>query len=150
MDFSLSSGYSFIARDELSRAFRANGGNIATHLIDSWKREDPFDINSEWQPGYFPPNRFNQGNHSSVNRNSDFWLENVTALRARTFQLGYQLPSSLTSRVNIQRARVYLNGFNLFSLHNLKRYNIDPEIGGGSGLDYPQTRVMGGGLNLTF
>ncbi|WP_116127157.1 SusC/RagA family TonB-linked outer membrane protein [Lewinella sp. IMCC34183] len=150
LDFSLASGYSFTANDELRRAFRANGGNIATHLRDAWHREDPYDVNSEWIPGYFPPNRFDQGGLSSVNKRSDFWLVNVTAFRARTFQLGYSLPSSLTSRVNIQRARVYLNGFNLFSLHNVKRYNIDPEVSTSNGLDYPQSRVVSAGVNLTF
>ncbi len=150
LDFSLASGYSYIARDELSRAFRAEGGEIATHLLDAWHRADPFDINSEWIPGYFPPNRFNQGGLSSVNRTSDFWLENVTAFRARTFQLGYTLPEFLTQKVRIQRARVYLNGFNLFSFHNVRRYNVDPEVQGTNGLQYPQTRVLGGGLNLTF
>jgi TonB-linked SusC/RagA family outer membrane protein len=150
LDFSLASGYSFTAENELSRAFRAAGGNIAEHLRDAWRREDPFDINSEWIPGYFPPNRFNQGGLSSVNKRSDFWLINVTAFRARTFQLGYSLPESITSRIGMQRARIYFNGFNLFSIHNVKRYNIDPEVNATNGLGYPQSRVVSGGVNLTF
>ena len=150
MDFSLASGYSFTAENELSRAFRAEGGAFATHLEDAWHREDPFDINSEWVPGFFPPNRFNQGGLSSVFNRSDFWLINVTALRARTFQLGYSLPNSISDKIGMQKARVYLNGFNLFSLHNAKRYPIDPEVGDTNGLGYPQTRVVGGGINLTF
>lgn len=150
LDFSLASGYSFTAENELSRAFRADGGNLVEHLRDAWHREDPFDINSEWVPGYFPPNRFNQGGLSSVNRRSDFWLINVTALRARTFQLGYSLPESIIGRLGMQRARIYFNGFNLFSLHNVKRYHIDPEINATNGLGYPQSRVVSGGVNLTF
>ena len=50
----------------------------------------------------------------------------------------------------MQRARVYLNGFNLFSLHNVKRYNIDPEVSDTNGLGYPQSRVVSAGFNLTF
>ena len=150
LDFSLASGYSFTAENELSRAFRAEGGNMVEHLRDAWRREDPFDINSAWIPGYFPPNRFNQGGLSSVNRRSDFWLINVTALRARTFQLGYSLPEAIVSRLGMQRARIYFNGFNLFSLHNVKRYNIDPEINQTNGLGYPQSRVVSGGVSLTF
>ena len=150
MDFSLASGYSFTAENELSRAFRAAGGNIQEHLLDAWHREDPFDINSAWVPGYFPPNRFDQGDLSSVNKRSDFWLENVTAFRGRTFQLGYSLPQAITQRIGMQRFRVYFNGFNLFSIHNVKRYNIDPEVGDTNGLQYPQSRVVSGGVNLTF
>lgn len=150
LDFSLASGYSFTAENELSRAFRANGGNIAEHLRDAWHREDPYDLNSEWIPGYFPPNRYNQGGLSSVNKRSDFWLSNVTAFRARTLQLGYTLPNSLLEKINIQQARVYFNGYNLFSLHNVKRYNVDPEIGDTNGLQYPQHRVVSFGISLSL
>ncbi|MEQ9443186.1 MAG: TonB-dependent receptor [Cyclobacteriaceae bacterium] len=150
LDFSLASGYSFTAENELSRAFRANGGNIAEHLRDAWHREDPYDLNSEWISGYFPPNRFNQGGLSSVNKRSDFWLSNVTAFRARTFQLGYTLPASILERVKVKQARVYFNGYNLFSLHNVKRYNVDPEVGDTNGLQYPQHRVMSVGVSLSL
>ena len=150
LDFSLASGYSFTAENELSRAFRADGGNIAEHLRDAWHREDPYDLNSPWIAGYFPPNRFNQGGLSSVNKQSDFWLTNVTALRARTFQLGYSLPNSLLEKINIQQARVYFNGYNLFSLHNVKRYNVDPEVGDTNGLQYPQSRVVSIGISLSL
>jgi TonB-linked SusC/RagA family outer membrane protein len=150
LDFSLASGYSFTAENELSRAFRANGGNIPQHLRDAWHREDPRDLNSEWIPGYFPPNRYNQGGLSSVNKRSDFWLTNVTALRARTLQLGYSLPQSLIDRVKIKQARIYFNGYNLFSIHNMKRYNIDPEVGDTNGLQYPQHRVLSLGVNLSL
>lgn len=150
MDFSLSSGYSFTAENELSRAFRANGGNIALHLMDAWHREDPYDLDSRWIPGYFPPNRFNQGGLSSVNKRSDFWLTNVTALRARTLQIGYTIPAEISERVKIRQARIYFNGYNLFSLHNVKRYNIDPEVGDTNGLQYPQHRVLSMGISLTL
>nr|WKN36071.1 TonB-dependent receptor [Tunicatimonas sp. TK19036] len=150
LDFSLASGYSFTAENELSRAFRANGGNIAEHLRDAWHREDPYDLNSEWIPGYFPPNRFNQGGLSSVNKRSDFWLSNVTAFRARTFQLGYSIPNSILERVRVKQARVYFNGYNLFSLHNVKRYNVDPEVGDTNGLQYPQHRVVSIGVSLSL
>ena len=150
MDFSLASGYSFNAENELRDAFSANGGNIVEHLRDAWRRTDPYDLNSEWVAGYFPPLRFNQGGLSSVNRRSDFWLTNVTAFRSRTFQLGYSLPNAWLERINIQQARVYFNGFNLFSLHNVRRYNIDPEVGDTNGLQYPQHRVLSLGVSLSL
>ena len=114
MDFSLASGYSFNAENELRDGFSANGGNIVEHLRDAWRRTDPYDLNSEWVAGYFPPLRFNQGGLSSVNRRSDFWLTNVTAFRSRTLQLGYSLPNAWLEKINIQRARVYFNGLTCF------------------------------------
>jgi hypothetical protein len=149
MDFSIASMYSYTAENELSRAFRANGGNLATHLIDAWHREDPYDLNSEWSPGRFPPNRFNQGNLSSVNKRSDFWMYNITTFRARTIQLGYSLPKSILEKVRIQQARFYVNGYNLFSIDNLD-YPIDPEIRDTNGLQYPQNKIINIGVNLTI
>jgi hypothetical protein len=87
---------------------------------------------------------------SSVNKRSDFWLTNVTAFRARTLQIGYSLPQAWLEKVKIKQARIYFNGYNLFSLHNLKRYNIDPEIGDTNGLQYPQHRVLSLGVNLSL
>ncbi len=149
LDFSIASMYSYTAENELSRAFRANGGNMAIHLIDAWHREDPFDINSEWIPGRFPPNRFNQGDLSSVNKRSDFWMRNITTFRARTIQLGYSIPKSILEKVKIQQARVYINGYNLFSLDNLD-YPIDPEIRDTNGLQYPQNKIINIGINLSL
>lgn len=150
MDFSVASMYSFTADNELRRAFRANGGNMAEHLRDAWHREDPFDLNSKWIPGTFPPNRFNQGGLSSVNKTSDFWMHNVTIFRARTIQLGYSLPTSIIERVKIQQARVFVNGYNLFFFDNLKDYPIDPEVTDTNGLQYPQNRIINMGVSLTL
>lgn len=149
MDFSLASMYSFLAQNELSRAFRANGGNMAEHLRDAWHREDPFDLNSQWIPGRFPPNRYNQGDLSSVNKASDFWMTNVTSFRARTIQLGYSLPSSLLERIKVKQVRIYVNAYNLFSFDNLD-YPIDPETRETNGLQYPQNRVLNFGINLSL
>ncbi len=149
MDFSIASMYSYTAENELSRAFRANGGNMAVHLMDAWHRADPFDLNSEWIPGRFPPNRFNQGNLSSVNKRSDFWMYNITTFRARTIQLGYSIPSSILDKVRIQKARFYVSGYNLFSFDNLD-YPIDPEIRDTNGLQYPQNKIINVGINLTI
>ncbi len=74
-----------------------------TIFTDRWHRADPFDVNSEWIPGKYPANRYNvQFGHSnyekSGQRNSSFWMHNVTQLRARTIQLGYTLPKSFMQR----------------------------------------------------
>ncbi len=119
MDFSVAPMYSFTADNELRRAFRANGGNMAEHLRDAWHREDPFDLNSTWIPGTFPPNRFNQGGLSSVNKTSDFLDCTMSPyLGQGTMQLGYSIPVSIIKRIKIQQARVFVNGYNLFFFDN--------------------------------
>lgn len=148
-DFSGAAGYTWFQNWETRWAFQ-NGGNLNTIFTDRWHRADIYDLNSEWIPGKYPPNRFNQGGHSNNNKTSTFWAHNVKYLRARTIQLGYTLPSALLNRVNIKRARFYVNAYNLFSIDNIHEFNIDPEINDDNGLQFPQMRNINVGVNLTF
>jgi TonB-linked SusC/RagA family outer membrane protein len=148
-DFSGASGYTWIQNWETRWAFQ-NNGNLNTIFTDRWHREDPYNQNSAWIPGRYPANRFNNGDHSNYNRNSTYWTHNIKQLRARTIQLGYTVPASYIQRIRLQRARVYLNAFNLFSIDNLKEFGVDPEVVDDNGLQFPQSRVLNVGINLTF
>ncbi len=148
-DFSGASGYTWFQHFETRWAFQ-NGGNLNTIFEDRWHRADMYDVNSAWIPGKYPANRFNQGGHSNYNRNSTFWAHNVRYLRARTIQLGYTVPAALLNKVNIKRARFYLNAYNLFSIDNVSKFNIDPEINDDNGLQFPQMKNVNIGVNLTF
>lgn len=149
-DFSGGAGYTWFQNWEMRWAFQ-NNGNLNKIFEDRWHRADLFDVNSAWIPGKYPANRANPGNgHSDYSTNSTFWLHNVKYFRARTLEVGYRLPTSLLNRVKIQRARVYLNAYNLFSIDNVREYGIDPEISDDNGLQYPQSKVVNVGVNLTF
>ena len=149
-DFSGASGYTWFQNWETRWAFQ-NNGNLNTIFKDRWHRADMFDANSAWVPGKYPANRYNaQFSHSNYNRNSTFWLHNVTQLRARTIQLGYTIPTAFLQRVKIQKARIYFNAYNLFSFDNLKEYGVDPEVVDDNGLQFPQNKVINVGINLSF
>ena len=148
-DFSGGAGYTWFQNWELRWAFQ-NGGNLNNIFTDRWHRADMYDLNSTWIPGKYPANRFNQGGHSNYNKSSTFWAHNVKYLRARTIQLGYSIPVSLISKVNIKRARIYVNAYNLFSMDNIRQFDIDPEIQDDNGLQFPQMRNINVGVNLTF
>jgi hypothetical protein len=149
-DFSGGAGYTWFQNWETRWAFQ-NNGNLNSIFEDRWHRADPFDLNSEWIQGKYPANRMNPGNsHSNYGSNSTFWLHNVRYLRARTIELGYSLPQSILEKIKVKRARVYLNGYNLFSIDNLSSYNVDPETTDDNGLQFPQNKVVNVGLNLTF
>jgi hypothetical protein len=100
--------------------------------------------------GKYPALRYNDGGHSNYNKNSTFWLHNVKYIRARTIELGYSLPKSLLEKLKMQRARVYINGYNLFSIDNLKQFGVDPEIADDNGLQYPQNKFVNVGINLSI
>ncbi|RYF44995.1 MAG: SusC/RagA family TonB-linked outer membrane protein, partial [Chitinophagaceae bacterium] len=149
MDFSGGAGYTWFQNYEQRWAFQ-NNGNFNTIFEDRWHRADMRDLNSEWIPGKYPANRYNQGGHSNYNKTSTFWAHNVWYIRARTIQLGYTVPARIMNMVRLNKARFFVNASNLFSIDNVAQYNIDPEIQDDNGLQFPQMRNVNFGFNLTF
>ncbi len=153
-DFSGGAGYTWFQNYETRWAFQ-NNGNLNTIFEDRWHHADLYDVNSPWIPGKYPANRVNPGfgySDYSLNgqNNSSFWLHSVHYIRMRTIELGYSLPATLLSKVKIKRARFYVNGYNLLSFDNLKQYGVDPEVRDDNGLQFPQSKVVNFGVNLTF
>lgn len=148
LDFTGGAMQSWYQDYELRNAFHNGYNSPAYILTDRWHRADPYDPNSEWIAGYYPAIR--EGNSGPNGRNSDFWLHNVRYLRLRNAELGYTLPQLLTRKVKIERCRFYINASNLFSIDNVGRYEIDPEISANAAVVYPQQRTVILGFNVTF
>ncbi len=149
-DFSGAAGYTWYQNWEQRWAFQ-NNGNLNAIFEDRWHRSNIYDPNSAWIPGKYPANRYNPGfGHSDYAIQSTFWLHNVHYIRARTIELGYNIPRSILDKAKIQRARVYVNAYNLFSIDNLAQYNVDPEVVDDNGLQFPQNRVINFGINLSL
>lgn len=92
-----------------------------------------------------------------TNRNwgwfSDLYIHNGNYARIKNIQVGYTLPSSLTSKVFISRLRFYVAAENLLTLTSYK--GLDPELANDAlpGIDrgyYPQARTFTVGLNVNF
>jgi TonB-linked SusC/RagA family outer membrane protein len=149
-DFSGGGMYSWNQNWEQRWPFQNNGALLRNFYEDSWTRTDPFDVNSPWKSGTYPAMRFNNNSLSSYNRNSTFWTHNVRYFRARTIELGYALPKKWLNTVKVENVRVFANGYNLFSIDNLKKYGIDVEIQDDNGLQYPQNRVINFGLQVSL
>jgi len=85
---------------------------------------------------------------------SNYWFRSSDYLRIKTTELAYSLPKNFVNRIGLQGARVYVNGYNLFTwgLKEKNIYNTDPE--NSSGTDgagfYPQTKVYNLGLQISF
>ena len=133
---------------ELRNAFHGDGNSPAYLLEDRWHRADPYDVNSEWIPGYYPAIR--KGNSGPNSRNSDFWLTNVRYLRVRNLELAYSLPKRITDKLKAEKIRMYVSGSNLISFDNVKKFQIDPEIEAAAAVAYPQQKVLMVGFNVTF
>ncbi|MGO4294401.1 SusC/RagA family TonB-linked outer membrane protein [Chitinophaga sp. RAB17] len=91
------------------------------------------------------------------NLNSDFWLNDMRFLKLKTLELSYDLPADFISTIKLKRARVFINGSNLFTWSKIKEYdpelNYVPSDNNGYYVNaayYPQTRIINAGFNLTF
>ena len=105
------------------------------------------DNNDRW--AYTP----RPGGVSSVNWfYSDYRNHNTSYLRLRNVALGYSLPKSILSNIGVERVRFYVAGTNLFTLSNLNKYGVDPEMSEGhyAGVGYPQQYTFSFGVNLSF
>jgi TonB-dependent starch-binding outer membrane protein SusC len=79
-------------------------------------------------------------------------------LRLKNVTLGYTLPKQLTSKIGINKVRIYVSATNLLTL--TKYPGTDPEIGqvvasdpSTNGVDrglYPASRIFTTGINVTF
>lgn len=116
-------------------------GNSPYYLVEqSWTPENP---NAKYP-------RLTSGGVAlsphNANANSGFIVDG-SYLRLKTVQLGYTMPKSLF-RSKIDRCRIYVSGYNLFTWDKLKY--LDPEMPNVNNGFYPQQRMISGGVNLTF
>ncbi len=87
---------------------------------------------------------------------SDYYLENASFLRFKTVQIGYTMPADMASKLKMTRARIYVQGQNLFTVTKYTGPDPDINIQGGDlymGLDdaaFPNPRQILVGLNLSF
>lgn len=149
MDWNGAAGQSYEMCWEVAYPFQGDGNSTEYLLTDSWHRVDPTDPTSDWVAGEFPATRY-AGANVSFTRRSDFWVKKVWYLKLRTLELGYTLPKSVTNKMRLNRLRFYVNAYNLFSIDNMHRYQLDPEITSNSALVTPNLRTISFGLNLNF
>ncbi|MGR3808921.1 SusC/RagA family TonB-linked outer membrane protein [Jiulongibacter sp. NS-SX5] len=80
--------------------------------------------------------------------NNTYHLYSKNYVRLKNIELGYTLPATLTERVGLGNARLYVNGLNVFTI--AAQDVFDPEFNSSSGQYYPQSRVLNTGLSITF
>ena len=111
------------------------------HYLDRWTE-------SNQNPDASVP-RIEAANNRNNSTHNSFYLKDVSYLRLKNAQLGYTIPSRLTTRVGIQNLRVYLSGSNLLTFSSLFQ-GMDPELSSGRLYEFPPTKIVTLGVNLTF
>jgi TonB-linked SusC/RagA family outer membrane protein len=113
--------------------FRADASNPLGQNLDS----------------YYPRPIFSGKNQQTQTR----YLQDASYVRLKNLQIGYTLPNNITSKVGIQKLRLYVSGENLLTFTKMSKI-FDPEtIDGGSGSNgnaYPLSKVISGGISVNF
>lgn len=144
--FDMGLGFSGQAGNEVfnaKKSIRFEVENFEESYLDRWTGEGT----SDTEP------RITNAGHNYLS--SERFIEDGSFFKLHSAQLGYRLPQSLSQRMNVDQARIYVSGANLFILTDYTGYT--PELTGtsviDSGLDlgvYPPARVLTLGIDLTF
>ena len=105
--------------------------------------------NNYWTPDR-PDARFARPTKQDLRNqaSTDRMIVDASYLRLKNVQLAYRLPSTLTRKVFIENASVYISGTNLLTFSKLNEWNLDPESSSGWQNYYPQTSLYTVGVNL--
>ena len=117
--------------------------------IQRWQADGCFDPeNPVRYPEY--PRIQDLGNSTPPNyQMSDFWVLNASYVRLKNVQLGYTLPKSVLSKINIANLRFYVQAENPISIHGYRK-GWDPEINTDGSQYYPILSTYTFGVNLKF
>jgi len=85
------------------------------------------------------------GDPNNNTRMSTFWLRSQDYVRMQNAQLGYNFPTDLINKIEVQSLRVYVAGQNLLTFDSFPGY--DPELGTNT---YPIPRSIYFGINVGF
>lgn len=110
-------------------------------------------VNNRWTgsgTSNFYPKIYYGWDGTNPNRRASTWyLQDASFLRLKNLTVGYVIPANITSKVSIDRIRLYFSGDNLLTFTQYK--GLDPErAGDGRFVQYPQNKIVSFGVNVEF
>ncbi|MBN7816957.1 SusC/RagA family TonB-linked outer membrane protein [Algoriphagus pacificus] len=111
--------------------------NALSYWIDRWTPENP----SETLP------RIGGVNNSVT---STFYIQDMSYLRLRNIELGYTIPSTISKKVLIQKARIFVSGQNLLTFTKVENFDPERQRGGNTDQTTPLYKVISAGINIKF
>ncbi len=151
---------------DISAFFYGSQGNDIFNYnkwwIDFWpsfqNQKSPDLLYRSWTPtntGATTPKASNTSNFSTNTQSTSYYVEDGSFLRLRNLQIGYSLPNSVISKIGMTRARIYVQGVNLFTV--TKYSGLDPDVNNSGdtlfGVDegnYPLVKQYTVGVNIGF
>lgn len=127
---------------EASQAF-FNGAGVKEYMLDRWTIDNP-NSNAAY------PRVLSSADNTQNLKQSSFWLFNASYFRIKSLTLGYNLPKSFVSKINVQGIRMYASSNNPFTIRGDKRMkDFDPETSSARA-SYPQLKTFSFGLNVSL
>ena len=111
--------------------------NKGQRLLDAWS---PMNMDSN-----IPA--ISTMDNNNEKRVSSYFVENGSYAKLRTIQLGYNFPTSIISKLHMQRLRLYVSAQNLLTIKSSKFTGVDPE---NANFGYPIPLNITVGLNVSF
>jgi len=123
----------------LRYSFSPGANGMEYFLKNAWAEDN--------QGGTLPA--LNKGN--TTDQLSTLWLRSVNFIRLKNVELGYTLPKLMVAKVGLENVRFYVNGYNLLTFDKYKKDGLpDPETTDVEGWQFPQTKSINFGLNVTL
>jgi len=155
---------------DMTMFFQGSQGNQLINYVNRWTMFNNFSGNRDVRrlTESWTAERYANGSKITLpislrddavmQQNSTFFVEDGSYLRMKDLQIGYSLPKSLTSKLKIDRVRVYVQATNLFTI--TKYSGLDPEIRDTDGnadrrmgIDegiYPTSQIFMAGVNINL
>jgi len=130
--------------------------NLPAYFYDRWHKADPSDPDSEWVPGEWPATRLDKDIAPMMYAESDKWHRNASYLRLKNLELGYSIPENILKKVGLKKVRIFVSGYNIWTLTDSFLKPFDPESnvhslwGESTGFSYPIMATYSLGLNVNF
>ncbi|MCK9413103.1 MAG: SusC/RagA family TonB-linked outer membrane protein [Prolixibacteraceae bacterium] len=112
-----------------------NYAKISTYVDQPWTDANKATANYPRLTTVSNPNNY---------RPSTFWYKNADFLRLRSVELGHNLPSQVTSKIKIDKVRLFVRGMNLVTLSSFTYGDPETMVG------YPAMKSINMGLNVQF
>jgi TonB-linked SusC/RagA family outer membrane protein len=172
LTYGLTLGASWKKMIDIKAIFSGTLGNDILNIVESYEHNFQSDYTSSmkiWECSFFGDNGLtakprnatlsrpdNNGNWRFM---SDYHIKKGNYIQLKTLTIGFTLPRSITSRINVSNAKLTFSGENLFILtkydgltpviapqnRNILAQGIDTPSG-----RYPLSRLLSAGLNIDF
>lgn len=115
-------------------------GNIYDNYQNRWTIDNPS------QDVFWP--RLSSQKNNNNQRASTWWLRDMSMLRLKNVEIGYNFSKKTLLPNFISSARVYISGSNLLQFSKFRMW--DPEVSTVNGLQYPIMKSFSIGIDINF